>query len=341
MASREPTTAEPDAPRQRPQRSISDSRHSTANAAQQLARLREEKLLRQALRSAALLPLPPDADAARDVNDSIRQAATATAASVPQATSPQLRAESSATAWASAQSTLETYRDARSAVDSGSDSAEDEQTSALTPLRPDQQEAVRAAGLTACAPAQSHAILPAPTEACRHDDEEWSPSAGAAVPLAAGPPRQLQRISKGGSRPTAAAPGAPQSSHPGLKSFPLEDSSDDDWQAAVSAGLGVAETRKPLRRLQKAGTVAQGGTAQAIVKPASDDAADALENAMAGLAVSADLDDADSLLRALREHGLHLGDVLSSHPELGCGLRRLAVHCLRNCRSHLRGCRAV
>jgi len=290
MASREPTPAEADAPRQRSQRGISDSRHSTVAAAQQLARRREEKLLRQALRSAALLPLPPDADPASDVNDSAAQAATASA-SDPQALSwhsSQVRAESSATAWASAQSTSETYRDARSAVDSGSDSAEDEQTSALTPLRPDQQETARAAGLTACAPAESGSTLPAPPAACKHDDEEWSPTAAAAVPLVSGPPRQLQRISKGSSRPTAAAPGAPHSSRPGLESFPLEDSSDDDWQAPASAGLGVAETRKPLRRLQKAGTGAQGGRAQASGKPASDDAADALENAMAGLAVSAD-----------------------------------------------------
>ncbi len=308
MASREPTAAEPDAPRQRPQRGVSDSRHSTVTAAQQLARLRDDKLLRQALRSAALLPLPPDADAASNVNDSSGQAATASAASVPQATSSrssQPHAESSATAWASAQSTSDTYRDARSAVDSGSDSAEDEQTSALTPLRPDQQEAARAAGLTACAPTQSHSTLPPPPEACEHDDKEWSPSAGAAVPLELGPLRQLQRISKGGSRPTAAAPGAQQSSHSGLTSFPLEDSSDDDWQAAASRGVSAAEARKPLRRLQKAGAMAQGGRAQASAKPASDDAADALENAMAGLAVSFASPDANCFPKC--SHGLHLG----------------------------------
>ena len=295
MASRELPAAEPDGTRHRSQRSISDSRQTVVTAAQQLARLREDKLLRQALRSAALLPLPPDADPASSDNDSSAAAATAAAASVPQG-SCQVREESSATAWASAQSTSETYRDAKSADDSVSDSAEDEQTSALTPLRPDQQEAAQAAGLTACAPSDTQATLPAPAEAWEHDDTEWSPSAGAAVPLVAGPPRQLQRISKGSSRPTADAPGAGQSSHAGLKALLLEDSSDDDWQAAASAGLSAAQTRQPLRRLHQAGIDALGSRAHASGKPASDDAADALENAMAGLAVRADQPDAPVLL---------------------------------------------
>ena len=287
MASREPVGVEPDATRLRPQRSTSDSRQSVVTAAQQLARLRSEKLHRQALRSAALLPLPPDSDAASDVNGSSAEAVTASAASVPQSVSSHFRlgAESTATAWASAQSRSETYSDARSGFDSGTDSAEDEQTSALTPLQPDQQEAARAAGLASCAPAQIYSTLTAPAEVCEHDEEEWSPSTGPVLLQVAGPPRHLQRISKGTSRPPSAAPGATQSSHAGSRALLLKDSSDDDWQAAASAGLSIAEARRPLRRLQKAGAAAQGSKPHSISRPANDNAADALENAMAGLAV--------------------------------------------------------
>ena len=271
--------------RRRPQRGISDSRRAVEGAAQQLARLRDEMLRKQALRRAAELPLPSEAEAARD------SSGNAAAAPVPRCLSSRssvLRDESSASAWVSARSASEAYRDARSSVDSGPDSDEDEQTSALTPLRPDEQEeesAARTAGLTSCASAACAPSGPASAERCDFDENEWSPGAGPAKPLDAGPPRQLQRINKGSGRPVSAAPVAEQSSHRGVQVINLEDSSDDDWQATANVAACAEDARKPLQRLQKAGIRAQHRQPDDVGEPASNSVADALEDAMASLTV--------------------------------------------------------
>ena len=279
MADREPSPAELDAQR-RPQRGISNSRRVVESAAQQLASLPDEKPRRQALRLAAQLPLPSEDDAARDVKGHSEIATGPQSLSVH---SSVPRDESSATAWASARSTSEVYRDAKSTVDSASDSDDDEQTSALTPLRPDQQEAARAAGLTAGAPVAGGGLPFVPTaDQCNH--EEWSPSSAAAAPVNVDPPRQLQRISRGSARPLATAPVAEQSGRTNENAICLDDSSDDDWQAAGS-GICASETRKPLQRLHKAGTRAQRSEADVSDRPARSDAADALGNAMASLTV--------------------------------------------------------
>ena len=285
MVSQDPLLAEPDAPR-RQQRSISDSRKLVENAAQQLARLRQEKLLRQALLSAAELPLPPEAGAAREI-DGKSDAIAAQQSLTSRSSEP--REESSATAWASARSTSQPYRDARSIADGGSGSDDDEQTSALTPLRPDQQEAARAAGLSACAPPASERASVTAAEDCDLDENEWSPGAGLVAPLDADPPRQLKRITKGNACRVATAP--EQGYQTGTEAIALEDSSDDDWQAAVSNGISVSEPRKPLRRLQKAGSRAHASKVTAAEELVDldladgDDVAEALGAAMANLTV--------------------------------------------------------
>ena len=278
--------SEPDG-RRRPHRGITENRKLIETASQELARLRAEKLRRQALLAAAEMPLPPDPNAAHAL-DARTGPRSHPVASVASSQGSAQCEESSATAWVSARSSSGAYRDASSNVDGGSDSDADEQTSALTPLRTDQHEAARAVEPPPCGRSAETVLQASLPDNAMADEKEWSPGDDAVAPPRRSQPRHLQRISKGG-RHTIQTPARPtDAGQTGPLVVSLEDSSDDDWAIAASASGAAEDSKKPLLRLRKAG--GSGAQPDKMAprtggQPPVEDDADALGDAMSSLTV--------------------------------------------------------